>query len=340
MVLPVGSLASCALFTHEPAASAMLHAGSPSLDASMPLADQLRLDQVRSARQFLHPTSQSRRFAQPLRPDATPPPFDHGHGLERTRPTMRQTAAACSTGLIPLYDPTHAAPPAAPSVCCDWMDLKSRVAPPAEPPAQPSTFRALVFAAVSTRVLTKVEYLSRKLQLLDADLFLAHYDGGQAAYQERAWYRERVRFNVSYRESVKSRYLARELFAADERGESLRRDYSHVWLVDEDIAFPSTAYLRYFFSTAVSAGALIAQPAITGVQRPILRPGPPCGVRQTDFIEVMAPLLQTRVALQVCGGGGAQNGCRVRRGVGTPTRGTGGGWARGRNVGSGRSRFG
>ena len=59
-------------------------------------------------------------------------------------------------------------------------------------------------------------------------------------------------------------------------------------------------YVAHFLHEAQLHGALIAQPAIIGSIWKLLEPHPRCRTRATDFVELMLPLLQLRVAIEVC----------------------------------------
>ena len=79
----------------------------------------------------------------------------------------------------------------------------------------------------------------------------------------------------------------------------MMRTFSHMWVIDQDVVVPPLRYVRYFLHEARRHGALIAQPAVYGSVWRVLRPHPRCSTRATDFVELMMPMLQTRVALDV-----------------------------------------
>ena len=116
-------------------------------------------------------------------------------------------------------------------------------------------------------------------------------------YAQQPWYKRCSRFHVSYPEKVKSRFIANALSAY---GKAWALEFSHIWSIDEDIIIPPMRYVAHFLHEAQRHGALIAQPAIIGSIWDLLKPHPRCRTRATDFVELMLPLLQLRVAIEVC----------------------------------------
>lgn len=51
---------------------------------------------------------------------------------------------------------------------------------------------------------------------------------------------------------------------------------TQVWVVDEDVVFPSVPYVAHFIRVALESGALIAQPSIVKAHWHFLRPHPTC----------------------------------------------------------------
>ena len=192
------------------------------------------------------------------------------------------------------------------------LDCRTARAPP---------FRVLYVAAVGVSYSGLVSDAVAKLVSLPyVDVFLIHYDrGGVVTYRPRGgvldihddlagdglytylpWYRK-VRFATTFQDNgtdgeatSKPQHVRRELILSATMRETIVRDYSHVWVADENIAFPPARQLDAFLRTVNASGAAIAQPSMKGSLHPMLAPAH-CAVRSTDFVEVMLPIMRTCV---------------------------------------------
>lgn len=71
-------------------------------------------------------------------------------------------------------------------------------------------------------------------------------------------------------------------------------DYDFVWLPDNDVSI-STKSINQLFSIAKEQQLQLCQPAMTGyLSHPITKPAPRLLLRYTNFIEVLAPLMNTK----------------------------------------------
>ena len=167
----------------------------------------------------------------------------------------------------------------------------------AKVPVAASFFHVLTFMVVGRKEAVNVQATCDVLSgVANVSFFYAHYDDAQPWYAKQAWYRRCARDHVAYREKVKSRFVVNAIAS---RGSAWAETYSHVWIIDEDVRLPPLRYVRHFLRESHCHGALISQPAIYGSVWSLLRPHPRCATRATDLVELMLPLLQTRVALDV-----------------------------------------
>lgn len=174
----------------------------------------------------------------------------------------------------------------------------------------PPPFRVLYVSAVGVSYSGLVsDAVSKLVALPYVDVFLIHYDrGGIVTYREGhagdglytylPWY-AKVRFATTFNDNVtggtsKPQHVRRELILDAAMRATVTRDYSHVWVADENIAFPQLRLLDAFLRAVNASGAAIAQPAIKGSIHPMLSPAH-CAVRSTDFVEVMLPIMRTCV---------------------------------------------
>ena len=89
--------------------------------------------------------------------------------------------------------------------------------------------------------------------------------------------------------------MRRELILDAEMRRKVLREYSHVWVADENIAFPEARQLDAFLRAVNASGAAIAQPSIRGSSHSAMAPSSRCAVRHTDFVEVMFPIMRACV---------------------------------------------
>ena len=215
--------------------------------------------------------------------------------------TYTVASDTCKTIRVPVHDP-HGGAQQAPTICCDWMDphgLPARTL--AAPPQVRSGAEAKVLAFIplgQKHALNIKEMCSRLVDpVIDAKLFLGFYDNSQAWYQAQPWYdriRSSVRYTVTRIGAQKSRFFADEVVHGWFSTE-IKREFSHIWLMDDDLIFPSAPYIAYFIDTVVRSKALIAQPAVVNAHWEFLRPHQTCGVCTTDFVEIMMPLMQSHI---------------------------------------------
>lgn len=159
--------------------------------------------------------------------------------------------------------------------------------------------RVLLFMAVGRAHLPLASASCTAALAANVSLFLAHYDNAQGEYARLGWY-ARVRFSVSYAAS-KAQFVYNELVLDAQRGGSVAAEFSHVWLADEDVAFPPPHAISGFVRTSASLGVLVSQPLLHSwnAHALLLASGAGgCTARFVDFIEVQLPLLRTCALLE------------------------------------------
>ena len=148
-----------------------------------------------------------------------------------------------------------------------------------------------------------IEKCERLVRTQNVSLFLAHYDDSQTFYSQLPWYR-RVAFSAVVPREIKI-VLARRLLIHDEAmREMLLSRFSHIWITDDDVAFPQTHHLRRFVSIAARLDAAIVQPTTNGSVHSLLRPmeSNPCvEATPTDFVEFQSPLMERCAFLEAVG---------------------------------------
>lgn len=189
--------------------------------------------------------------------------------------------------------------------CQDWRPLQRWRAPYPklkDLASSPQKFNVLLFLAVGRSKASIVADTCTKALALNTTIFLAHYDGSLGWYAEYypVWYPQIWR-SVNYTD-FKANYVRRELVM--KRAVEVV-PFSHVWVLDDDVRIPALNELASFFRTVASVRPLIAQPAIYGSWQTLVAPeqqdkfASGCHVWTTDFVEVMAPIMQTPVLIDV-----------------------------------------
>lgn len=74
--------------------------------------------------------------------------------------------------------------------------------------------------------------------------------------------------------------------------------FSHIWIVDDNVKMPA-ASMKMFLSLVMRSNAYIAQPAVSQSHISLARPKLSCDIRFTDYVEIMAPLVNTCVLQHV-----------------------------------------
>ena len=170
--------------------------------------------------------------------------------------------------------------------------------------ARPRAFRVLIFMPIgSEHSDIASDKCSKLVSIANASLYLAHYDDSRDHYARMPWYR-RVEFTALTPREIKIA-LARRLLIHDEafRDQQLPR-FSHVWVTDDDVAFPHSHFLNQFLHTAMALDAAIVQPATAGSVHGLVRPdrSRTCAIaRATDFVEFQSPLMERCVFLEAVG---------------------------------------
>lgn len=121
-------------------------------------------------------------------------------------------------------------------------------------------------------------------------IFLAHYDGSQGWYAATfpSWY-PRIWRSVNYTD-FKASYVRRELVADPITANAVVQDFSHVWVVDDDLRFPSLERTAAFLDAVRLHDTLIAQPAVRGSWQTLVTPeqrrklGSGCTAWSSDFV--------------------------------------------------------
>ena len=154
-------------------------------------------------------------------------------------------------------------------------------------------FNVLVFMAVGRRFFYVAARKCHMMLEAKLSLALAHYDNSEPMYRTQRWYR-RVQYKLSVTTpEIKLRLARRLLVLQASVREQLLRRYSHVWISDEDVEFWAAASLHHFIIAARDLEAAIIQPSTRGSIHSFIHPQSLCQVRSTDFVEVMAPMLDT-----------------------------------------------
>eukprot|EP00434_Breviolum_minutum_P045100 symbB.v1.2.040363.t1/scaffold7172.1/size12892/2 len=132
---------------------------------------------------------------------------------------------------------------------------------PDGPPGGDRHRRVLFFSAVfssSFRETVKQNALHLYASGL-VDLFLAHQNDQRdlAEWQKEPWYKQSVKYSVSYKE-IKAGFVLNELV----KQQTFRLgDYCWYWIADEDLDFTHLNVGRYL-DLATASGASIVQPAV------------------------------------------------------------------------------
>ena len=138
-----------------------------------------------------------------------------------------------------------------------------------------------------------IEKCERLVRTQNVSLFLAHYDDSRSRFSRMPWY-ARVAFTAVVPRDIKI-VLARRLLVHDEAmRQIIVKRFSHVWITDDDVAFPETHHLHRFLNIAARLDAAIVQPTTNGSVHSLLRPMPssPCAdATPTDFVEFQSPLM-------------------------------------------------
>lgn len=168
---------------------------------------------------------------------------------------------------------------------------------------RPPPFRVLIFLPVGREHADVVADKCAKLtRLANASLFVVHYDDSQRLFRAMPWY-SRVEFTAVATPRAIKIVLARRLLVHDERMRRvLLSRFSHVWVTDDDVAFPSVRELRRFLAVAARLDAAIVQPATNGSHHSLLHPRRDCTVATpTDFVEFQSPLMERCTFLEAVG---------------------------------------
>ena len=170
---------------------------------------------------------------------------------------------------------------------------------PTNPP-----FRVLVFMPIGREHSDiAADKCAKITRMANVSLFLAHYDDSQNFYASMPWYAQ-VEFKAVVAPAIKI-VLAKQLLLKSERMRTLLlTQFSHVWVTDDDVAFPAVPTLRRFLDVASDLDAAIVQPATKGSVHGLVQPTSPsqCAVaRSTDFVEFQSPLMARCVFLEAVG---------------------------------------
>lgn len=172
------------------------------------------------------------------------------------------------------------------------------------PASARSPYRVLVFMPIGREHSSIAIDKSKKLvQLPSVSLFLAHYDDSQSLYSRLPWY-SRVAYTAVVPRNIKI-VLARQLLIQDDHmREVLLSRYSHVWITDDDVAFPAARHLLHFLNVATRLDAAIVQPTTNGSVHTLVRPtlSSPCAVATpTDFVESQNQLMDRCAFIEAVG---------------------------------------
>jgi len=215
--------------------------------------------------------------------------------------------------------------------CRDWKPLARWKAPyPSPRPLHSGDdeasfhggFRVLLVIPVGRKKADAVADTCIKAFALNLTVFLAHYDGSQSWYADTysttrsssshhlnqfqrgggGWY-QKVWRSVNYTD-FKANYVRKEIVGDAQLAQLIVREFSHVWVVDDDVRFPSVTRVARFLDTVRKLDPLIAQPAIRGSWQALVTPEQRrklggCHVWTTDFVEVMGPIIKSVVLVDV-----------------------------------------
>lgn len=164
-------------------------------------------------------------------------------------------------------------------------------------------FRVLVFLPIGKEHAT---IASRTCQTItrtaNASLFLIHYDDSQAYFAREPWY-ARVEFTAVAKVRAIKIVLARQFLVLDERMRLvILQRFSHVWVTDDDVSFPSSHAVGHFLRVAARLDAAIVQPATEASTHTLVRPRSDCSVATpTDFVEHQSTLMERCVFMEAVG---------------------------------------
>jgi hypothetical protein len=123
------------------------------------------------------------------------------------------------------------------------------------------------------------------------DICLIYYGNKEevaAAYTKQA--------NYFYRANGMKYHL---LWDWIENNQSVIRDYTYIWLPDNDVSI-STADINKLFQLAETYRLQLCQPAMTGyISHPLTAVKPGSFLRYTNFVEVLAPLMHIDTLLEL-----------------------------------------
>ncbi len=172
---------------------------------------------------------------------------------------------------------------------------------PTEPTKAP--LRVLFFLVVSAASLRHSSATAQRALDANFSLYVAHTDASRATYRRlcKSWYERAYESADSLGESRASIILSRLVKPRAPRLQLLR-EFTHVWLADEDVSVGSAASMRALASTAHALRLPIAQhAAYGGSHHGIASPTRGCAVKATDFVERISPLISSCVLVHVFG---------------------------------------
>lgn len=170
------------------------------------------------------------------------------------------------------------------------------------PRSSPTSFRVLFVSAVGKKNLASVAKLIRTASKLKCEVMLFHYDGALDWYRKvLPNYDVRVSYSANF-SSWKAAYIHQAFISDRQLQIEVLEKFTHIWILDDDIIFPATSEVAWFLADIQRHQPLIAQPTIEGSWQRLVLPSYPhhgCAVRQSDFVEIMAPIMRTDILIDL-----------------------------------------
>mmetsp|Transcript_73729 Transcript_73729/g.210186 ORF Transcript_73729/g.210186 Transcript_73729/m.210186 type:complete len:263 (-) Transcript_73729:875-1663(-) len=139
-----------------------------------------------------------------------------------------------------------------------------------EPPPPTDFFKVLLVVPLAISQANFAEEMIPKALAASVDVFIAHYDGGREWYARNMPWHANVTYSHVNTAGFKASFVLNELVLphhhhrgrAGDAGESILSKYSHVWVTDGDIQWPSLADVNQFLNVIKEERPLIAQPTM------------------------------------------------------------------------------
>ena len=178
--------------------------------------------------------------------------------------------------------------------------------------------KVLLFMPVGAKHAARVNHTCTTALEAGFDLFLVHYDGQKAAYEQYPWY-AKAAFTAQLSHTNKFHHVAHALLRQPQLLTTVVAQYTHVLTADEDVRFPPPLALQRFAALVHAMRVPIAQPLVvkegggeaivnslsydelrSRVDYGAIRPA--CDTaRLVDWVETLMPIMPPCVLLELVG---------------------------------------